>query len=93
MIDLETTEEIYNLVSKYHKNFALLHCVSAYPTPYEDINLKIIPELKQKFSDIVIGYSGHEIGTHISACAVALGAKVIYSFIMFLPLIPNKYFR
>ncbi|CAG9772926.1 unnamed protein product [Ceutorhynchus assimilis] len=77
MVEFETVQRIYNLVSKYHKNFALLHCISAYPTSYEDINLKVIQDYQQKFPDIVTGYSGHEIGLHITVSAVALGAKII----------------
>lgn len=71
-----TVKEIYKTVSKQHTNFALLHCVSAYPTPYEDINLNIVQLYKNEFPDIVIGYSGHELGIHISTAAVAMGAKV-----------------
>lgn len=76
MQNSETVTKIYNTVSKHHKDFALLHCISAYPTPYEDINLKIITHFKTEFPDIVIGYSGHELGIHITTAAVAMGAKV-----------------
>lgn len=72
-----TVKKIYETVSKHHKNFALLHCISAYPTPYEDVNLNVIKLFRNTFSDILIGYSGHELGIHISTAAVALGAKVI----------------
>ncbi|CAG9836850.1 unnamed protein product [Diabrotica balteata] len=77
MQSFETVEAIYKIVSKYHKNFALLHCVSSYPTPVDDINLSVINLYKEHFSDVFIGYSGHELGTHITAAAVALGAKII----------------
>lgn len=76
MQDFQTVNKIYNIVSKYHKNFALLHCVSAYPTPYDEINLKVITKYIKEFPDIIIGYSGHELGIHISTAAVAIGAKV-----------------
>ncbi|XP_057658886.1 sialic acid synthase [Diorhabda carinulata] len=77
MQNFVTVKQVYHLVSKYHKNFVFLHCVSAYPTPIEDINLNVINLFKSTFPDILIGYSGHELGTHISVAAVALGAKVI----------------
>lgn len=76
MQSLDSVIKIYKIVSKYHKNFSLLHCVSAYPTPYEDINLQVIHLFKEEFPDIAIGYSGHELGIHISIAAVAMGAKV-----------------
>lgn len=77
MQDFETVQKIYQIVSKYHKNFAILHCVSAYPTPSKEINLNVIKLYKKQFPDISIGYSGHEMGVHISTAAVALGSKVI----------------
>nr|CAI5854295.1 unnamed protein product [Callosobruchus analis] len=77
MQSFETVKKIYSTVSKYHKEFALLHCISAYPTPFADINLNVLKLYQQEFPDIEIGYSGHELGTEISLAAVALGSKVI----------------
>lgn len=76
MSNLLQVTKIYQTVTKYHTNFALLHCTSAYPTPLEDVNLRVINLYKTTFSDIVIGYSGHELGEQASLGAVALGAKV-----------------
>lgn len=77
MQSFQTVKKIYQTVSKFHTNFALLQCVSAYPSPLEDIHLNVINLYKEEFPDITIGYSGHEIGTHISVATVAMGAKVI----------------
>lgn len=77
MQNFDTVRKIYDTVSKQHKNFALLHCISAYPAPYEDINLNVLQLFKSEFQDIPIGYSGHELGIHISTASVALGSKVI----------------
>lgn len=55
--------------------FALLHCNSTYPAPFQDINLIWIKSLKKIHN--LVGYSGHERGTSVSIAAVALGAKVI----------------
>lgn len=79
MSTFEMVQMIYETVSKHHKNFALLHCVSSYPTPLEDVNLSVISLFKEKFPDIVIGYSGHELGTDVCLAAVAMGAKVCIS--------------
>lgn len=54
----------------------LLKCTSAYPTPYKDVNLMTIPDMKKRF-DVNIGLSDHTLGTTVSVAAVALGAKVI----------------
>lgn len=76
MCSLGQVKAIYKLMSKNHCKFALLHCTSAYPTPFNQINLKVIPELQNNFPDTLIGYSGHEMGIHVTVAAVALGAKV-----------------
>ena len=53
-----------------------MHCNSSYPTPPNEINLNVIPELIRKY-DCLVGYSGHEINIEPSVIAVALGAKII----------------
>ncbi|MBQ7933231.1 MAG: N-acetylneuraminate synthase family protein, partial [Lachnospiraceae bacterium] len=52
----------------------LLKCCSAYPTPYEDINLKSIASLAETF-DCIAGLSDHTMGNAVAGAAVALGAK------------------
>ncbi|HRS53442.1 MAG TPA: N-acetylneuraminate synthase [Bacteroidales bacterium] len=54
----------------------LLHCNTAYPSPFEDVNLKAMITIKNKLK-IKIGYSDHTTGIEVPIAAVALGAKVI----------------
>ncbi|XP_073996840.1 N-acetylneuraminic acid synthase isoform X2 [Rhodnius prolixus] len=77
MQTMESVENIYNLVKKFHSQFALLHCISAYPTPSTEANINVITKFRERFSDIVIGYSGHEENYNITLAAVALGAKIV----------------
>jgi|688.fasta_scaffold152135_2 sialic acid synthase SpsE len=72
---------IKKLNKKFSKNFiknnlTLLHCVSAYPTMGNDLNLSVIKKLKSTFK-LKIGYSDHSLG--IKACEIAFlqGAEVI----------------
>lgn len=74
---MATVKKIYKIVKKVHSKFALLHCVSSYPSPPEEINLQVLKTYQQYFPDIVTGYSGHEVGYAVSTAAVALGAKVL----------------
>jgi len=57
-------------------NICLLHCVSGYPTPVEDCDLRTIPHLAQAF-DVAAGLSDHTMGVAVPVAAVALGAVVI----------------
>lgn len=54
----------------------LLKCTSAYPAPYEDINLKTIPSMKENF-DCIVGLSDHTMGSAVAGAGVALGVKVV----------------
>jgi pseudaminic acid synthase len=58
------------------KNLILLHCISSYPAPMEQANLRQLPELVLRF-DATLGLSDHTLGTAASVAAVALGACVI----------------
>lgn len=56
---------------------ALLHCVSSYPTPADQANLKAIPALKQRYPNLVIGYSDHTLGIHAAIVALSYGAQIV----------------
>lgn len=58
------------------KDLILLHCISSYPAPIDQANLRQIPELAQRF-DVISGLSDHTIGTTAAITAIALGACVI----------------
>jgi N-acetylneuraminate synthase len=53
-----------------------LHCTSSYPARAEEINLRMMDTLRQRFGRPV-GYSGHEVGLQISLAAVARGADAL----------------
>lgn len=57
-------------------DLTILHCNTAYPTPYEDVSLRAMDLLKEHFN-CEVGYSDHTQGIEVSIAAVALGAKVI----------------
>jgi len=54
----------------------ILHSTSTYPARYEELNLRVIPMLAQRFG-VPVGYSGHETGIASSVAAVAMGACVV----------------
>ena len=76
---MSTYEEIDHAVEifeKYHCPYELMHCNSTYPMESRDANLKLISVLAEKYG-CKVGYSGHEEGTLVSTCAVAMGATSI----------------
>ncbi|HEX8924595.1 MAG TPA: N-acetylneuraminate synthase family protein [Terriglobales bacterium] len=74
---MSSVEEIDEAVARVgKKNLVLLHSVSTYPAHYEELNLRVIPFLQERYQ-IPIGYSGHETGLPSSVAAVVLGACVV----------------
>ena len=65
----------------------VLHCNTQYPTPYQDVNLRAMLEIKEKFG-VRVGYSDHTPGIEVSVAAAALGAEVVekhFTLSRFLP--------
>lgn len=74
-------ELVDNLVSFFNHrgvDFALMHCVSIYPTPNHKLNLERINIFKERYPEAVIGFSTHEDSGNIDAVKVAYakGARV-----------------
>jgi N-acetylneuraminate synthase len=74
---MSTIEEIDHAVDVLGKeDLVLLHACSTYPAYYEELNLRAIPSMQQRYG-IPIGYSGHETGLPSTIAAVVLGAAVV----------------
>lgn len=58
------------------EDIIILHCNTEYPTPYQDVNLKAMDAIREKFG-VEVGYSDHTKGIEVPIAAVALGATVI----------------
>lgn len=71
----EIRETVHFLDSK-KAQYALFHCVSSYPAPPDEINLRFMDKLKG-WSGRPVGYSGHEVGISVSVAAVAMGASLL----------------
>lgn len=72
--DLETVREAVRILGD--SLAVLMHCVSAYPCPDDQVNLRQMVTLGETFG-LPVGYSSHDLGPHAVWAAVALGAIVI----------------
>ncbi len=77
-----TLPEIDNLVSFLgHRavTFALMHCVSIYPTPNERLHMNFLGRIKSRYPGVAVGYSGHEAPDNLDVvvAAVAKGADLL----------------
>ena len=74
MSTLEEIEAAINLLST--DNLLIAHSTSTYPCPPEELNLRMIQTLQNRY-DCPVGYSGHEVGLQATFAAVTLGADFI----------------
>lgn len=59
------------------RDLVLLHCTSTYPAPVSELNLLCIQTLRERYPEVPVGYSGHEVGLSTTLVAAALGADVV----------------
>ena len=79
MAELSEIQEAINVLTESgtKKNkITVLHCNTAYPTPFKDVNLKAMITIHEELG-VEVGYSDHTLGIEIPIAAVALGATVI----------------
>lgn len=72
-------DNIYSFLSHRNVDFAMLHCVGMYPVKEEDVQLHCMGRMRKRYSDVPIGYSGHEDPDNFSICqmAIAMGASIL----------------
>ena len=75
MATLEEIKETYDFIEN-KENLIILHCITGYPTSFEEANLNFIKTLQSEF-DVPIGFSDHSPGIELPIAAVALGACVV----------------
>ena len=73
----KTLDFIKNIWNKnaVDQDMAIMHCVTSYPTPPEEVNLLAIKELQGL--KVTVGYSDHTVGIEAAVLSVALGARII----------------
>jgi len=77
MNDIPSIKMSVAILEKCKIPYALMHCTSMYPTPYEKVRLGALHELKKHFPGAVLGLSDHSIGNYTCYAAVALGASIL----------------
>lgn len=74
---MSTLEQIDHAVEVLGKeDLVILHSCSTYPAYYDELNLRVIPMLRQRYG-VLVGYSGHETGLPSSVAAMVLGACIV----------------
>ncbi len=77
MNDLVSVSKGVKILERSGVEYALLHCTSMYPTPYDKVRLGALSELRAAFPKAVLGLSDHSIGNYTCFGAVSLGASIL----------------
>jgi sialic acid synthase SpsE len=77
MSTMAEIEEAVDAILRHNSRLIIFHCVSLYPCPDDKINLSFMDTLRERFSPLPIGYSGHEMGLLPTLAAVARGAYIV----------------
>ncbi len=77
---MSTLYEVREAVNILRENgcpsVSVLHCNTQYPTPFEDVNLRVMDSLREELK-LDVGYSDHTLGIEVPIAAVAMGATII----------------
>jgi len=77
MNNIDSIREAVKILENRRVPYALLHCVSMYPTPYEKVSLGAINELQEEFPNAIVGLSDHSMGNYTCFGSVMLGASIL----------------
>ena len=74
---MDDVQRAYELIMPINPRLCLMQCTCGYPAEYAELDLRVISTYREKFPDIVIGYSGHDNGIAMPLAAYMLGARII----------------
>jgi N-acetylneuraminate synthase/sialic acid synthase len=74
---LEDVERAYEALMPINKQICFLQCTAGYPPAFEELNLNVIKTFRERFPDVVVGFSSHDSGIAMALAGYILGARVI----------------
>jgi N-acetylneuraminate synthase/sialic acid synthase len=74
---LDDVQRAYDAVMPINPRLCLLQCTCGYPAEFAELDLRVIATFRERFPEVVIGYSGHDNGIAMPIAAYMLGARVI----------------
>lgn len=84
MVGLSELDEVIKYIQEKGSPLVVLYCISEYPCPPEHFNLGTIRYLKEKYPDVIVGFSDHSVDSNdVDLAAVKLGARIIEKHLTF----------
>ncbi len=73
---MEDVQRAYDTIMPINEQLCICQCTASYPVEAEDMNLKVISTLRERFPELVIGLSDHQSGIAMALVAYVLGARI-----------------
>ncbi|MSO82600.1 MAG: N-acetylneuraminate synthase [Acidobacteria bacterium] len=70
-------QRAYDTIMPINPQLGLLQCTAGYPAAFDELDLRVVTQFRERFSGAVIGYSGHDNGIAMPVAAYVLGARII----------------
>ncbi len=77
MNDIPSIQKAVKILEDAKVDYALLHCTSMYPTPYDKVRLAGITDLHRAFPKAVLGLSDHSLGNYTCFASIPFGARIL----------------
>jgi N-acetylneuraminate synthase/sialic acid synthase len=74
---MDDVQRAYDTVMPINPRLCLMQCTASYPARFEELNIAVIREFRDRFQDIVIGFSSHDNGIAMPIAAYVLGARAV----------------
>jgi N-acetylneuraminate synthase/sialic acid synthase len=74
---IEDVQRAYDTIMAINPQLSLLQCTAGYPAAFEELDLRVISEYRERFPRAVIGFSGHDSGIAMPLAAYVLGARIV----------------
>jgi N-acetylneuraminate synthase/sialic acid synthase len=74
---LEDVQRAYDAIMPINPRLCLMQCTCGYPAEFAELDLRVIATYRERFPEVVIGYSGHDNGIAMPLAAYMLGARII----------------
>lgn len=74
---IDDVQRAYETLMAINPQVGILQCTAGYPASFEELDLRVIEQYRERFSGAVIGYSGHDNGIAMPVAAYVLGARIV----------------
>lgn len=74
---IDDVQRAYDTIMPINPQLAILQCTAGYPAAFEELDLRVVEQYRERFPGAVVGYSGHDNGIAMPVAAYVLGARIV----------------